>query len=139
MQVTHPFSAEWLNKENLEQTKFFLINVVNYFFVLAHVSTFTLYLMHLQVTSGQNLQSVVNLPIYFPLFGAFWLCTTFHPFGFTFLLVEVSPLVVFSVRICEWQTLLDSVNLKQPLFCFYSWMVVYCVKNSELMAFSFST
>lgn len=69
MQVTHPSSAEWLNKENLEQIKFFLLKAGELCLCFAHVSMFPLRLMHLQVTSGPKLHSAVNLPIHFPYVG----------------------------------------------------------------------
>jgi hypothetical protein len=99
MQVTHLSSAEWLAKENIKETSLFLLMLVNYFFVLAHVWAFPLYLMLLQVNSGPNLHAVFNLPMYFSLLAiSTFLHKPFHPPRFIFLLAEVNPWVVFSVE-----------------------------------------
>lgn len=73
-----------------------------------------------------------------PLIWAFFVHTPFHPFGFTVHLAEVSPLVVFAVRICEGQMPSDFANLTKLFFvltcerCFRIW-------DSSFFSFSTST
>lgn len=118
MPVTHLSSAEcWA--EGLEKTGSFLLMLVNYFFVLAHVWAFPLSLTLLQVNSGPDLHLAFSLSIHFPLLGlsAFFLHIPFHPSRFLFLSAEVNPLLVFSSKIWKLQTLLDVINVKRLCFC----------------------
>lgn len=92
--------------------------LVNYFFVLAHVWAFPLYLMLLQVNSDPNLHAAFNLSMPFSMLAtsAFLHPALSSPFHFSFSWSKSSgPLFGGD---CKLQILLDTINLKRPLLLF---------------------